>query len=446
MRGNPQRFLNTPAPLPPNLSFVLNLSPSAMTLGLGNVRALLEALDHPEKNFRCVVVAGTNGKGSVTAFLSSILSSNGIRTGWYSSPHVYSVNERICVDNVPVDIDRMEAAASRIVQLHDEIGYSYFEALTAIAFLVFKESEVEVAVLETGLGGRFDATNVVEPELTVLTSVSVDHRRILGDTREEILREKLGITRPGVPLLVGPLSSGLAAVVREKADRDGFPVTMIDDLGTVEPVEASFEGTRANVRTKRVDYGALPLPFIGSHQRANALLSISAAEYILDDVTNLVQASSDTRMPGRFDVVKTGEKRVVLDVAHNDAALIAAGEALIGVSPRGRNAMVLGMLQRKDVIDFPVRLHEFASRVYLVEPVIGESYTAPALLESIGIENIHDRRLEVILCGPQETDENVDDFVDGLIDRRQPFDVVLVTGSHRTVEKYGHSLGRKGFL
>ena len=178
MRGSPQRFLNTPAPLPPNLSFVLNLSPSAMTLGLGNVRALLEGLDHPENNFRCVIVAGTNGKGSVTAFLSSILSSNGIRTGWYSSPHVYSVNERICVDNVPVDIDRMEEAASRIVPLHEEIGYSYFEALTAIAFLVFEKSEVEVAVLETGLGGRFDATNVVEPKLTVLTSVSVDHRRM----------------------------------------------------------------------------------------------------------------------------------------------------------------------------------------------------------------------------------------------------------------------------
>ena len=148
-------------------------------------------------------MAGTNGKGSVSAYVAAILKANGKRVGWYNSPHVYAVNERIYVDGSPVPLESMEAAASRIVPFHKAIGYSYFEALTAIAFQIFAENGVELAVLETGLGGRFDATNVVEPVLTLLTGISLDHRRILGDSEEEILREKLGITRPGVPLVCG---------------------------------------------------------------------------------------------------------------------------------------------------------------------------------------------------------------------------------------------------
>ena len=147
MRRNPPRFLDTPRTLPPNLSFVLGLSPSAMTLGLGNMRQLLRALGHPERRFRSVLVAGTNGKGSVTAYLSAILRQSGMRVGWYSSPHVYQVTERIRVDGSQITLEQMEEAAARVAPLHDGIGYSYFEALTAIAFLVFADLGVELAVL-----------------------------------------------------------------------------------------------------------------------------------------------------------------------------------------------------------------------------------------------------------------------------------------------------------
>ena len=181
----------------------------AMTLGLGNIRALLARLGHPERTFKPAVIAGTNGKGSVTAMLASILGRNGHRVGRFISPHVYSVTERVSVDGAPVSVDEMEAAAGRVAALRDELTFSYFEALTAIAFLIFADLGVDYAVLETGLGGRFDATNAVEPVVTVITGISLDHRRILGDSEEEILREKLGITRRGVPLLIGKMSPQL---------------------------------------------------------------------------------------------------------------------------------------------------------------------------------------------------------------------------------------------
>src|SRR5688572_16242424 len=223
-------FPDLPSKFPPNLKFVLGLSPSAMTLGLGNISALMDRLGHPERRFRSVLVAGTNGKGSTTTMLASILQHEGVRTGRYISPHVFHVAERIAIDGDVVTLDELESAAVRIAPLREDIPYSYFEALTAIAFLLFAERGVEVAALEVGLGGRFDATNIVDPVASIITSISLDHRRILGDTEEAILGEKLGVSRPGRPLLIGALKPGLMDIVRARAERDGFPLVSLDDI------------------------------------------------------------------------------------------------------------------------------------------------------------------------------------------------------------------------
>jgi dihydrofolate synthase/folylpolyglutamate synthase len=437
MRRNPQRFLDTPSQLPPNLSFVLNISPSAMTLGLGNMRALVEAIGHPERAFRSVVVAGTNGKGSVTAYLSAILEANGVRGGVYISPHVYSVGERICIDNVPVSIDMMERAAARIVPLHERIRFSYFEALTAIAFLVFAEAGVEIAVLETGLGGRFDATNIVDASVSVLTSISLDHRRLLGDTEEEILREKLGISRPGVPLLVGALAPELADIVRGKADRENIPLRLSASLGRADLESMSFEGMRAAIRTPAKDYGLVRLPFIGDHQRTNALLSIAAAELLLRDVGNLDAAYESAYLPGRFEVMRAADKTLVLDVAHNDGALAATVDTLIRLSPPAKNAMILGMLTRKELLSFPEKARSCFSRMWLIQPDDEDAAPAPLLLGRFGLANIRDRRLDVQLERRFESEGQWNHFLDRVLAPSNPSEAILVTGSHRTVEAFG---------
>jgi dihydrofolate synthase/folylpolyglutamate synthase len=442
MRRSRPQFLEPPSSLPPNLSFVLGISPSAMTLGLGNMRKLVSALGHPERQFRTAIVAGTNGKGSVTSLLADILHNQGMKVGCYTSPHIYDVTERIRVDGEAVSLEEMETAAARIVPLYEDIGYSYFEALTAIAFVTFANRRVDFAVLETGLGGRFDATNVVEPDVSVLTSIGLDHRRILGDTAEEILREKLGVTRSGVPLLTGHLDPHLDGIVEDRARRDGIPRRRLEELGVIDAEPMSFDGTRARVRTALADYGVLSLPYCGRHQLSNAILAIGAAETIAGRLERLGETAW-ARMPARFEVVPVDGKKVILDVAHNDDALINVVQTLSSLSPRGRNAVVLGLLARKELDRFPREVPRHARRLHLINPVPEESLAAPNLFERMGGASLGNSGLEVVLEGTFDEEQAWGRFVAKLLGERYESEVILVTGSHRTVEQFGRHLRKR---
>jgi dihydrofolate synthase/folylpolyglutamate synthase len=425
----------------------------AMTLGLGNIRALLERLGNPERRFRSIVIAGTNGKGSVTAMLASILSYNGYHVGRFISPHVYSVTERVSIDGDPVSIDEMERAAERVASLRDELTFSYFEAITAIAFLLFAERGVEYAVLETGLGGRFDATNAVEPDLSIITGISLDHRRILGDSEEEILREKLGVTRPKVPLLVGRFSRPLRVIVEEKSQRDAFPVLSLDDLGTTgsgasTASSSGFFTTCVEVSTQQADYGAIDLPFPGDHQAANALLAIGAAERIAGRLRNVPEALSETYLPGRFETVEAAGKTFVLDVAHNDQALSAAVAHLSRCSPREDNALVLGLMRRKELFDFPRAVAPAVGRVYLVTAEGGDALSPAQLLEKYLYGCTNDADIDIILWNRLAGAGNGDDpwlrLLDHLGRPDNPSRRILVTGSHHVVDQFGRRLFTSG--
>jgi len=452
MIGSRRRFPELPSVLPPNLDFVLGLSPSFMTLGLGHTRSLLERLGHPERAFRTAVVAGTNGKGSVTAMLASVLAGQGLRVGRFISPHVYSATERICVDDEAVTLDELERAAARVAPLHADIPFSYFEALTVLAFLVFAERAVEVAVLETGLGGRFDATNVTAPVVTVLTSVSLDHRRVLGDSEVEILREKLGIARPGVPLLCGPLAPALREVVDERARRDGFPVVWPESLGEVRAVGGD-SGPRVHLRTGATDYGEVALPFPGRHQHANALLAVAAAERVMGPLRGVGEALATVYLPGRFERVERGGRCFVLDVAHNDAALAATAAHLAEISPREQTAAVVGLMTRKELFEAARHLARAAARVYLVTPDRAPRHTesayAPHQLLSgwFWAAGAATRGApgavptELVLWNKRDAgDDHWRRLLDAIDNDANPFRTVLVTGSHRVVDQFGRLL------
>jgi dihydrofolate synthase/folylpolyglutamate synthase len=416
-----------------------------MTLGLANIRSLLSRLGEPQRAFRTVVVAGTNGKGSVTAMAASVLGAQGLTVGRFTSPHVYSVAERVCINGNPVGLDDLEAAAARVAPLHAEIGFSYFEAITAIAFLVFAERGVDIAVLETGLGGRFDATNVTDPEVSVVTSISLDHRRILGDTEEEILREKLGITRGGVPLLLGPLSESMVAIAREKSARDGFDVVTHDELALAEVVDARLDGTVVRLRTPACDYGEVTVPFGGAHQVINAVLAVGAAERVSGPLHDLRTALASAYLPGRFERFDVAGKAVVLDVAHNEAALDAAFALLGSVSPRQRSAVVLGLMRRKELFGVPQRLLSAAARHYLVAPSTPDAHEPQELLSRYAFRHLTDARADVILWHRASSrDDHWRRLVDALTQPSNPAEVILVTGSHHVVEEFGRALFARG--
>jgi dihydrofolate synthase/folylpolyglutamate synthase len=416
-----------------------------MTLGLGNIAALTERLGHPERRFRSVLIAGTNGKGSTTTMLASILQHEGVRTGRYISPHVFHVAERIAVDGEFASIDELEAAAARIAPLRDEIQYSYFEALTAIAFLIFAERGVEIAALEVGLGGRFDATNIVEPSASIITSISLDHRRILGDTEEAILGEKLGVSRPGVPLLVGALRPGLMPIVQERSERDGFPLLKLDDIGSVSIQRESLGGLEVDLRTARADYGRVRIPFAGSHQADNALLAVGAAEQLLHALSRVGDGIQSAFIAGRFQVIERGGKTFVLDIGHNDEALRAMADHLASFAPRDETVLVFGLLRRKELFEAPAHLLRAAGTLCLVEPESepGSADTAFApheLLNHFFLRLLPDASTDVILWNRRDAN---DDSIARLVQRLEhgsSHRVIVAMGSHRVVQDFGRRL------
>jgi dihydrofolate synthase/folylpolyglutamate synthase len=374
------------------------------------------------------------------------LSHQGLRTGRYISPHVFSVVERIAIDGEVISLEDMEAAAARIAPLREEIPYSYFEALTAIAFLVFAARGVDIAVLEVGLGGRFDATNVVEPQASVITSISLDHRRILGDTEEEILREKLGVARPGVPLLTGVLAPGLMSSVRERGARVGFPVLDPDALGTARVESESLGAVDVALRTTRADYGRVRVPFGGRHQAVNALLAIGAAERVLPRLDRVREAIEHAFIPGRFQCIARGTRTFVLDVAHNDEALRATAAHLAAFEPRDECALVFGLLRRKELFDAPAALLRAARTICLVEPEAepGSSDTAFApheLLARFFAPLLPNTATNVMLWSRRDVhDDPLARLVRWLDADAGAHRVVLATGSHRVVQEFGRRI------
>lgn len=322
----------------PNLQQLRGRSHLGIKRGLDNIRALLEGLGSPQRNFPSMLVAGTNGKGSVGAFLAHALKASGRTVGWTTSPHLVDESERIWIDGAPIGEGALELLLGEAFEAESRAGIeaTYFELMITAALLAFRMTGVEVAILEVGLGGRWDATNVVDPMLTVLTSVGLDHQQYLGDTREAIAREKLCTAREGHPLVLGP---GLDPAWIEP---------LLECAPTLHPARmrsadalawdhSLVEGTR--------------VPLAGAHQVANYSTAMEAIERLrhigFPIYPERVKAGIEaTRWPGRLWKVP-GFEQVWMDGAHNpDGAKALAGHALrCGVWPH----LMFGAMGDKDV-------------------------------------------------------------------------------------------------
>ena len=339
--------------------------------GVERMEALLDALGHPERAFPAVHVAGTNGKGSTASLAAAILTASGRRTGLHTSPHLVHVGERMRVDGAPAASGWLDAAVDRLPL--DAVQPSFFEATVALSLAYFAERGVDVAVVEVGLGGRLDATGVVQSAVSVVTHVGLDHTDLLGDTLPEIAREKAGIARAGVPLLhavTGEPGQGAGAAVEAEAARRGAPT---EDVRATCRAERLPDG-RLALATPGRDYGALHLALPGAHQAWNAALAVRAAEIVAPDLTpeaveaGLAGVVRLAGLRGRGEA-HPADPRVVLDVAHNadgwDAALTAALTAA-RVPPGGRLHAVVGVMADKDAAALAARLAAAGARAWPV--------------------------------------------------------------------------------
>jgi dihydrofolate synthase/folylpolyglutamate synthase len=297
-----------------------SLEKIGIKFGLDNIRKVLEALGNPERRYPSILIAGTNGKGSVGAMLESILSQNGYHTGFYFSPHLVNVRERIRVNRQTISEPDFTKSLSRIFQILDEhaIPATYFEALTAAGFLHFANIPVDCAVIEVGLGGRFDATNVVPQVLSIITTIGLDHEQFLGKSLESIAMEKAMIAKSGAPMVIGKMPPNVRQIIERTCETAGSTVFSVDSSNILEPKLTNGFPSFQYAPYDRM----IRLNLRGAHQIHNAAISLLAASRLqelgfqLEDDQN-IRALEEVKWPGRLDVVPGLDPPVLLDCAHN---------------------------------------------------------------------------------------------------------------------------------
>ena len=360
-----------------------------MRPGLASMRALLARLGNPEAGLAVVHVAGTNGKGSVTALVSEVLSAAGLRVGRYTSPHLLRINERFFVAGQPVDDETLFAVAAEVetatvsVEQAGSPPPTFFECATAMSFVIFQQANIRLAVVETGLGGRLDATNVLTPLVSVITRIGLDHCEQLGNTIEAIAAEKAGIVKPGRPVVCGAMPDDARAVIRKIAFGQGSPFIDATEDVTVTAKSVALDGLTVRVATSSRDLGAIRSPLAGAFQIENMATATAALETV---ATQLGITISDEAFhdgfgrvcwPGRFQLAAR-DPPVIVDGAHNPDGATALREALKRVRFRGPVAIVAGFCDDKDSLGFLRVLASIARRVWCVPVPSPRSLSAAA--------------------------------------------------------------------
>ena len=353
--------------------------------GLHRIRTLMEALGNPQREYPCVHVAGTNGKGSACAMTESVLRAAGYRTGLDTSPHLLSFNERIQINGVPVSDERLAEATERVRAAAEamEEGPNWSEIINAVTFVVFALEKVDVAVLEVGLGGEFDPTNVIDtPAAALIMNIGYDHMELLGNTLEEIASAKAGIIKPEGDVVVYRGTPGVEEVFERTAARQGARLHKAD-FDSIRPVSESIDGQVFDA----CGYEGLTLPLAGPHQQRNAAVVITAMDVLRSKGWHISpeavrQGLAHVVWPARFEVI-SHDPVFILDGGHNPQCLDAADDALRRLLPGKRVVFLVGMLRDKDVEGMVDRLRTVSSEYVTITPVSNRAMEAEDLTKLI---------------------------------------------------------------
>lgn len=400
------------------LERIYNLRGGKIDLGLDRVDMALSLFDHPEKKFPSFHIAGTNGKGSTAAMLQHMLSLAGYRTGLYTSPHLVSFTERIRIDDSEISPGAVTELAEevRVTTAAANVPLTYFEYITVMAFIYFARQEIDVAVIEVGLGGRLDATNLVVPVVSAITTISKDHEAYLGTDLFSIAREKGGIIKHGIPVVVGAMPVSIADLFRNMAKERGSPCYF---LGPNFRISLKNTGDFDYTGIKR-DYVSLSLVLRGRYQRNNAAVAMAALELgseafpVGEDAVR--EGLKTVAWPGRFEIVRENPT-VILDGAHNGEG-VSALAAEIEEFRQGRKIKLLfASMEDKDWRAMLGTLTKLTDEVVLTR-VSMERSADPLLLATQFGDNIAYRIIEDAREG-----------LNFLLERTRPSDIVLITGS-----------------
>jgi dihydrofolate synthase/folylpolyglutamate synthase len=424
------------------IEYLYGLQQHGMKFGLDNIRRLMSIFGNPQLAFRAVHVAGTNGKGSTSAMIESILRTSGVRTGLFTSPHLLSFTERIRINGREITEEEVISLAEEVRSAAGEIddfSPTFFEVVTTMAFLHFRNSGVEWAVSETGLGGRLDATNVIVPEVSVITRIGLDHCDFLGRTLREIAGEKAGIIKAGVPVVSADQDAEAADVVAEKSAEKGSELFSFGKEFTAGLISESLDGITFHYSGSGT-FQDLRVPLAGDFQMVNASLAVKAAEVLFSRFPGLhadVQKGlADVRWPGRLELVKD-DPPMLIDGAHNPQAAVVLSKNLkkIALPKYKRIILVMGAMGDKDVEGLIEPLLPLAAEVLFAAPAYGRA-ASPERLAAAAAKMGH---ASIVAPGVAEAILKAEELW-------QPGDLIVITGSFYTIGEAKEFLGNKGVL
>jgi dihydrofolate synthase/folylpolyglutamate synthase len=423
------------------IKYLYDLQKFGIKLGLNNISQLLSLFLNPQNKFNSVHIAGSNGKGSVAAFIESIVRHAGFKTGLYTSPHLIDFTERIKVDGK--EIDRND-----VIKITEEIKLkinsctqnpktkdllceadptfynlkeiTYFEFVTAIAFIYFARENVDFAILETGMGGRLDATNVVKPQISVITNISLEHKEYLGQTLEEIAREKAGIIKKEIPIVTGVTQKKIIDMYEDISEKNNSPIYRMgkDFWGEIKDSETfDYYGIYQK-------FNNLKIGLKGQHQFDNAILSLSVIELLEKEnfsEDNIKKGLLSVNWPGRLEKVWQNPQ-VIVDGAHNLKAAETLRICLENDYKYNRLFLVIGIMLDKDIEDILSTLTPLAKKVFLTRPKMDRAASTEVL--SNYMEQFK-KEIEKI--------EKVEDAIGSALNQADPSDLICITGSLFTV-------------
>jgi dihydrofolate synthase / folylpolyglutamate synthase len=410
------------------LDYLFARTTGGFKFGLERTRQLLEHLGNPERRYPVIHIAGTNGKGSSVATITTLLAARGLRVATYTSPHLVDFRERMIVDGVPILADDVTSFIAAHTPYVEEISASFFEATSAMAFDYFARARADIAVIEAGLGGRLDSTNVVDPIVAGVTSIGLDHTEYLGSTLEEIAGEKAGIFKPGRPAVIGERDARIRELLAKHAERAGASdIRIVADEVELSRVEVTDAGTECEI-TWNGERAVLRTPLAGEHQASNLAFSIvmlDAAGYG-STLRSLEQDLANVRIPGRFEHVG----RFIFDVAHNPAGSEVVARTIAAVRPTEPVTAVLCVLGDKDWRDMIRALSAVVNHFVLTMAPTAPASRAWSLDDAIAFTR------EMGLSA-----ESVSDFGEALDRAQARPGTILITGSFHTV---GDAMSRLG--
>ena len=402
-------------------------SPGHGVFHLDRMRLLLERAGNPHLDVPTIHVAGTKGKGSTAAMITSILTAEGYSTGLYTSPHLHRVTERIRVGLEPVGRDTF---AGLVEELWPEAEYvsergehgalTFFEFVTAMAFLHFSKIGADFQVIEVGLGGRLDATNVVSPEVCVITPIMLDHVAVLGDTIELIAAEKAGIIKPGVPVVASPQSATAIEVFAKVASERGATLVEVSQVAEIRPKATGLKGQTFSVRTRRDEY-ELQTTLLGDYQRENAATAVTAVEMLPHPISHegIVDGLAAVRWPARMQLMSADGVRVLADGAHNPESVAHLSEAVRQYFDFERLILVFGATRSHSAEGMLAELAGLSPVVAAVKSRHPKSATTETVAEAVRASGLE----------PGLVSDDVGEAARWAVDEAGPDDLVLATGS-----------------